>query len=50
MDLAGVEFRHVKTGLAHIAVPARFAEPAKSLQWFESLLKDGRPAGKIRAR
>ena len=49
MDLAGVEFRHVKTGLAHVAVPARFAEPAKSLQWFESLLKDGRPAVKIRS-
>ncbi len=39
LDLEGVELRPVKTGLAHLQIPARFREPEAALVWFEGLLK-----------
>jgi transcription-repair coupling factor (superfamily II helicase) len=47
LNLRGVEFRHVKTGLAHLAVPERVSAPVKSLAWFESLLRDAPREAKI---
>ena len=37
--LASVELRPVKTGFAHLQIPARFQEPGTALGWFEGLLK-----------
>src|SRR6185436_141399 len=39
LDLASVELRPVKTGFAHLQIPARFQEPETALGWFEGLLK-----------
>ncbi len=49
LDLARAELRPVRAGLAHLVVPARARQPARALDWFESLLLRERPAAKIAA-
>jgi transcription-repair coupling factor (superfamily II helicase) len=39
LELEGVELRPVKTGLAHLQIPARHRSPEAALGWFEGLLK-----------
>jgi transcription-repair coupling factor (superfamily II helicase) len=48
-DLVGVDFRPLRTGVAHIALPPECRTPVQALTWFEGLLRGARPETKIRA-
>jgi transcription-repair coupling factor (superfamily II helicase) len=39
LDLAHADFRPLRTGIAHLVIPARFRTPEAALDWFEGLLK-----------
>jgi transcription-repair coupling factor (superfamily II helicase) len=39
LDLSRVDFRSLRTGVAHLAIPARYATPEAALDWFEGLLR-----------
>ncbi len=43
LDLRGVEVRPVRTGLAHVPIPARLSTPRQALEWIEGRLQ-GTPA------
>ncbi|MBI5362796.1 MAG: transcription-repair coupling factor, partial [Planctomycetes bacterium] len=49
LDLRLAEFRPLRTGIAHLVIPARHATPRAALGWFESLLKRGVDAVRIPA-
>ena len=46
-DLAGVDFRPLRTGLAHVPIPSKCKDPVSALAWFESLLRGARRPTKI---
>ncbi|MBK7642195.1 MAG: transcription-repair coupling factor [Planctomycetes bacterium] len=50
LDLARAELRPVRAGLAHLVVPERSRQPARALEWFESLLQRSGPGAKIPSR
>jgi transcription-repair coupling factor (superfamily II helicase) len=50
LDLSDAELRPVRTGAAHLQIPARHADPESALAWFEGLLKGSRGARRIGAR
>jgi transcription-repair coupling factor (superfamily II helicase) len=47
LELATVDFRPLRTGVAHLPIPPKHASPERALAWFESLLRGARPQTKI---
>jgi transcription-repair coupling factor (superfamily II helicase) len=39
LDLSHADLRPLRTGVAHLAIPARWRTPESALDWFEGLLK-----------
>jgi transcription-repair coupling factor (superfamily II helicase) len=50
LDLRRAELRTLRTGVAHLQIPAAHATPHSALDWLEGLLKGRRGGMKIRAR
>jgi transcription-repair coupling factor (superfamily II helicase) len=39
LDLAGADIRPLRTGLAHLPIPKKHADPVRALAWFDSLVR-----------
>jgi transcription-repair coupling factor (superfamily II helicase) len=50
LELATVDFRPLRTGVAHLPIPAGHKTPEQALTWFETLLRGPRPQTKIRTK
>ncbi|MBL8857351.1 MAG: transcription-repair coupling factor [Planctomycetes bacterium] len=47
LDLGTVDFRPLRTGLGHLAIPEKHKTPARALSWLEALLHGPRAQTKI---
>ncbi|MDZ4774804.1 MAG: transcription-repair coupling factor [Planctomycetota bacterium] len=47
LELSTVDFRPLRTGVAHLPIPAKHKSPELALAWFESLLRGARAQTKI---
>jgi hypothetical protein len=50
LELRNEDLRTIRTGVAHLAIPATEPDPKRALDWLEGLLKGRRRARKMHPR